>query len=93
MPHGSGLYSIDGVVCVRVCRRGPTAHVCGRTREGLKAYPGRACLGAALCTRNRVSIQMQLHYRLAREGLFESVGCKSQADLRMRPSEEDKFQG
>lgn len=93
MPHGSELDSIDGVVCVRVCRRGPIAHVCGRTREGLKACPGRACLGAALCTRNQVSIQMPLRHRLAREGLFESGGYKSPADLRMCPSGEDKFQG
>ena len=47
-----------------------------------------------LCAQGiRVSIQMPLRYRLAREGLFESGGFKSQADLRMRPPDEDKFQG
>ena len=47
-----------------------------------------------LCAQGiRVSIQMPLRYRLAREGLFESGGFKIQADLRMRPPDEDKFPG
>jgi hypothetical protein len=53
-------------VCVRGRRREPRAHGCGQTGANLKAFMGRSCVGAALCTRNRVAIQMPPCYRCGR---------------------------